>query len=116
MAKSTVRGKEIFARACAKCHGSQGQGEDRGAGAINDPSFLALVSDQALRRLIITGRPDLGMPSFNDKAGRQADLKPLKSDEIDDLVALLASWRRGTAAAKPSAESNADASRPSPSN
>ena len=30
---------------------------------INDPAFLALISDQALRRIVITGRPDLGMPA-----------------------------------------------------
>ena len=52
------RGK-LFARACAECHGADGNGGDM-AGAINDPAFLALISDQALRRLIITGRPDLG--------------------------------------------------------
>ena len=34
------------------------------AGAINEPAFLALISDQALRRIIITGRPDLGMPTY----------------------------------------------------
>ena len=33
-------------------------------GAINDPNFLALISDQALRRYVITGRPDLGMPDL----------------------------------------------------
>ena len=31
---------------------------------MNEPDFLALVSDQALRRIIITGRPDLGMPNY----------------------------------------------------
>ena len=37
-------------------------------GAINDPAFLALISDQALRRYAITGRPDLGMPAYDGKA------------------------------------------------
>ena len=91
-------GARVFGRACAGCHGSQGQGGtdgDKQVGAINQPAFLALISDQALRRYIITGRPDLGMPAFDGTDGRPEDFRPLSSEEIDDLVALLASWRRG---------------------
>jgi mono/diheme cytochrome c family protein len=91
-------GARVFARACAGCHGSQGQGGKHGErpiGAINDPTFLALISDQALRRYAITGRPDLGMPAFDGKDGRPPDFRPLTSAEINDLVALLAYWRRG---------------------
>ena len=93
------KGARLFARACAGCHGQQGRGEKGGralsGGALNDPAFLALISDQALRRLIITGRPDLGMPPFNGKAGRPPDFRALRSADIDDLVALLRSWRQG---------------------
>jgi mono/diheme cytochrome c family protein len=91
-------GARVFARACAGCHGSQGQGGkhgDRQVGAINDPAFLALISDQALRRYAITGRPDLGMPPFDGKDGRSPDFRPLSSAEIQNLVALLAYWRLG---------------------
>jgi cytochrome c oxidase cbb3-type subunit 3 len=91
-------GAQVFARACAGCHGSQGQGGrdgERQVGAINDQAFLALISDQALRRYVITGRPDLGMPAFDGKNGRPPDFRPLTSAEIGDLVALLASWRQG---------------------
>jgi cytochrome c oxidase cbb3-type subunit 3 len=91
-------GDRVFARACAGCHGSQGQGGKHGErqiGAINDPAFLALISDQALRRYAITGRPDLGMPAFDGKDGRPPDFRPLNSAEINDLVALLAYWRLG---------------------
>lgn len=90
--------KQLFARACAGCHGSEGEGGkdgERPVGAIHQPAFLALISDQALRRYIITGRPDLGMPAFDGHHGRPEDFRPLSSAEIDDLVALLASWRRG---------------------
>jgi mono/diheme cytochrome c family protein len=89
-------GSRVFTRACAGCHGSQGQGGmygDRQVGAIGNRVFLALISDQALRRYAITGRPDLGMPPFDGKAGRPSEFTPLTSAEIDDLVALLAAWR-----------------------
>jgi cytochrome c oxidase cbb3-type subunit 3/ubiquinol-cytochrome c reductase cytochrome c subunit len=62
---------------------------------INDRAFLALISDQALRRIIITGRPDLGMPNYAESAGRPKGYKPLTSGEIADVVALLAYWRQG---------------------
>jgi mono/diheme cytochrome c family protein len=94
-------GARVFARACAGCHGNSGQGgknDGRPIGPINDPAFLALISDQALRRYAITGRPDLGMPAFDGKAGRPSDFQPLTSAEINDLVALLAAWRLGGSA------------------
>jgi mono/diheme cytochrome c family protein len=92
-----VKGARVFASACAGCHGRQGQGGEHGGrpvGAINDPAFLALISDKALRRTAITGRPDLGMPAYDGKEGRSPEFQPPTSAEIDDLVALLAYWRR----------------------
>ena len=93
------RGAEIFARTCADCHGvrdESGKLAEGMAGPIDDPSFLALISDQALRRIIITGRPDLGMPNYSESDGRADDFQPLTSADIEDLVALLASWRTRT--------------------
>ena len=98
---NTDEGARVFAHACAGCHGRQGQGGEQDGmpvGAINEPAFLALISDQALRRTAITGRPDLGMPGYDGTDGRPADFRPLTSAEIDDLVALLASWRQGSPA------------------
>ncbi|HEV3340318.1 MAG TPA: c-type cytochrome [Pirellulales bacterium] len=88
-------GARAFARACAGCHGEQGEGTSD-AGPINDRAFLGLISDQALRRLIITGRPDLGMPNFAESDGRGDDHRPLSSVEINEVVALLDVWRRGS--------------------
>jgi cytochrome c oxidase cbb3-type subunit III len=85
-------GAKVFARACAGCHGENGDAE---GATINDPAFLSLISDQALRRYVITGRPDLKMPPFDGTDGRSDDFRPLNSVEINDLVALLADWRRG---------------------
>lgn len=95
--EALVRGEKAFARACAVCHGAHGEGTSE-VGAISDPAFLGLISDQALRRLVITGRPDLGMPDFADNDARGADYEPLSSDEIDELVAFLGSWRQASPA------------------
>jgi mono/diheme cytochrome c family protein len=95
-------GAKVFARACACCHGDHGQGgryggktDGKSIGAINDPVFLALISNQALRRYVITGRVDFGMPDYADGKGRPEGFKPLTSEEVTDVVALLASWRQG---------------------
>jgi mono/diheme cytochrome c family protein len=86
-------GEKAFASACAGCHGEQGEGGPM-AGPLRDPAFLELVSDQALRRVIITGRPDLGMPDYRSSDGRTEDFKPLTNDEITAIVNLLRSWRK----------------------
>jgi cytochrome c oxidase cbb3-type subunit III len=93
-------GAQLFSRACAGCHGTNGEGiakNGRNIRKINDQSFLSLISDQALRRIIITGRPDLKMPDYSQKTGRPDDFQPLTSSEIADLGALLSSWRVGKA-------------------
>ncbi len=88
LAKADVQaGRKIFAAQCADCHGTDGKG-GKDAGAVNQPAFLGLMSDQVLRRIIITGRPDLGMPDY-----RKRDDRPLTEKQINDLAALLASWR-----------------------
>ena len=100
------RGSTLFANACANCHGANGTGTGEGElpGAINDPDFLALISNQTLRRIIITGRHDLGMPNFSGTDGRDANFKPLTPADVADLVALLAHWRSAaTGDAAPSA-------------
>jgi cytochrome c oxidase cbb3-type subunit 3 len=86
-------GLEVFAMACASCHGDDGRG-GKSVGAINDPNFLALISDQALRRYVITGRPDLGMPDYADPKGRPEGFRPMSSKDVANVVALLAGWRR----------------------
>jgi mono/diheme cytochrome c family protein len=94
------RGSKAFARACAVCHGKNGQGIQKDGEVIrtlNDPAFLALTSPQALRRIAITGRPDLGMPSYDQPRPDDPHFKPLTSREITDLVALFTYWKEGGA-------------------
>lgn len=87
-------GLKVFAAACARCHGDDGKGGEK-TGAVNDPAFLELLSDRALRRIVITGRPDLGMPGYGPAAGRPPEFKPLTSEDVGNLVALFDYWRTG---------------------
>ena len=81
-------GQLVFGTYCASCHGSEGGGTPKGSAITND-SFLALVSDQELRTIVITGRPELGAPDWRgDVPGH-----PMTDQEITDVVAWLASRR-----------------------
>ncbi len=82
------RGQLVYGTYCASCHGSQGQGGPKGSSIIND-SFLALVSDQCLRTIVITGRPELGAPDWRGNLPG----KPMSDQEITDVVAWLESHR-----------------------
>jgi mono/diheme cytochrome c family protein len=88
------RGRIVFDRACASCHGPDGLGSKDKAGPIHEPAFLALISDQAVRRFILTGRRDLKMPDFAGKEGRPPDFRPLSPTDVADLVELVSGWRR----------------------
>ena len=57
--------------------------------AITNDSFLALVSDQGLRTIIITGRPELGAPDWRGNVPG----KPMSDQEITDVVAWIATHR-----------------------
>jgi cytochrome c oxidase cbb3-type subunit III len=96
-AGDAAQGADVFTMACAHCHGDEGGGgeyHDRKIGAINVPAFLALISDQALRRYAITGRPDLGMPNYAGKDGRSSEFQALTAQDVADLVAFLGAWRQ----------------------
>lgn len=82
------RGREAYATYCARCHGPDGRGGP-GGGSVVDGSYLALVSDQALRTTVIAGRPDLGMPDWREAVPGRA----MTGQEISDVVAWLASHR-----------------------
>jgi mono/diheme cytochrome c family protein len=82
------RGREVYARACAGCHGADGSGGRKG-GSVVDAAYLALVSDQALRTAVIAGRTDLGMPDWRGDIPGQ----PLTAQQVADVVAWLAAHR-----------------------
>jgi mono/diheme cytochrome c family protein len=82
------RGEASYRTYCSSCHGPQGQGGRKGSAITND-SFLALVSDQGLRTIIIAGRPELGAPDWRGNVPG----KPMSDQEITDVVAWLTSHR-----------------------
>lgn len=85
-----ARGQQAFTASCARCHGASGGGSQNGKdklGSIVDPSYLALISDQGLRSIILAGLPDRHMPDWRGEA------QPLTDQQITDIVAWLASHR-----------------------
>jgi len=87
-AGNAQQGEIAYGKYCASCHGALGQGSPKGSAITND-SFLALISDQGLRTIVITGRPELGAPDWRgDVPG-----KPMSEEEVTDVVAWLASRR-----------------------
>ena len=85
---ATRHGEAAYKTYCESCHGPGGSGGAKGS-SITDDSFLALVSDQGLRTVVITGRPELGAPDWRDDVpGR-----PMSEQEVTDVVAWLASQR-----------------------
>jgi len=87
-AANAADGELAYRTYCASCHGPDGQGGRKGSGITND-SFLALVSDQGLRTMVIAGRPELGAPDWRGNVPG----KPMTDQEITDVVAWLASHR-----------------------
>jgi cytochrome c oxidase cbb3-type subunit 3 len=90
-AKSTgdaQRGEHVYAIFCRACHGPGGRGGPKGS-AITNGSFLALVSDQALRTVVIAGRPELGAPDWRGNLPGE----PMSEQDVTDVVAWLTSQR-----------------------
>jgi mono/diheme cytochrome c family protein len=82
------QGEVVYGTFCKSCHGPEGQGGPKGSAITND-SFLALVSDQGLRTIVIAGRPELGAPDWRGNVPG----KPMSDQEVTDVVAWLASRR-----------------------
>jgi cytochrome c oxidase cbb3-type subunit 3 len=81
-------GGVVFGVFCASCHGADGSGSKRASSIVNG-SYLALVSDQCLRTIVICGRPELGAPDWR---GDMPGL-PMSPQEISDVVAWLSAQR-----------------------
>jgi cytochrome c oxidase cbb3-type subunit 3/ubiquinol-cytochrome c reductase cytochrome c subunit len=87
----STHGAQTFAATCSRCHAADGTGSpaaDGPTGSLVDPAYLALISDQALRSLIVAGQPGQGMPGSDQVAAH-----PLTDQDVTDIVAWLASHR-----------------------
>jgi cytochrome c oxidase cbb3-type subunit 3 len=79
------QGHQVFQLNCSSCH-QQGQQK------ITDTSYLALMSDQSLRTIVIAGRPDLGQPDYRQVRSGQ----PLTDQDVSNILAYLHSLRSDT--------------------
>lgn len=83
-----AHGQAVYGSYCAGCHGTTGAGGAK-AGSITDKAYLSLITDQGLRTIVITGRPDFDAPDWrNNLPGH-----PMSDQNISDVVAWLASQR-----------------------
>ncbi len=95
-----ARGREIFARKCARCHGPLGEG---GAGtgvnftrlhdipivapALNNAGYLAAATDDIIRTTLLKGRRGTPM--------QPARKMGLSAQDVDDVVAYIRSFEKG---------------------
>jgi mono/diheme cytochrome c family protein len=90
-------GKAAFQTYCARCHGADGLGihpgaskaRDAAVGSIVDPTYLSLISDRALRDIVVAGLPGEGMPDWRGDAPGN----PLTDKDVTNVVAWLGSHR-----------------------
>lgn len=82
-AADAKQGQRLYQTHCASCHTGHARQE------LTSPIYLALVSDQALRSIIIAGRPDIGQPDWRHDNGE------LAPQDVTDIVAYLGSLRAG---------------------
>jgi cytochrome c oxidase cbb3-type subunit 3 len=81
-------GEAVYATFCASCHGTGEKGGPK-AGSVTNGAYLSLISDQGLRTIVITGRPDFGAPDWRDNVPGH----PMTDQDITDVVAWLVAQR-----------------------
>lgn len=81
------RGKELFTRHCAGCHGAGGEGLD--APALNNPILLATATDDYFVETIGRGRRGTAMHGFLNPSTIYPILTPA---DIESIVAYLRTW------------------------
>ncbi|HZE70507.1 MAG TPA: c-type cytochrome [Pyrinomonadaceae bacterium] len=79
---------QLYPQNCAGCHGAGGRlGAAR---SLNDPLYLAFVTDDAMRQAISKGRAGTNMPAFSEQAGGH-----LTDEQIELIVnGMRAHWSR----------------------
>jgi cytochrome c oxidase cbb3-type subunit III len=85
-----ARGRELYTRMCAVCHGEKGEGyrADQ-APRLAQPDFLASASDDFLRVAIAQGRSGTTMSAWGQSRGG-----PLTPEDVDLVVKFLRTWQK----------------------
>jgi mono/diheme cytochrome c family protein len=86
-----AEGKRLFASACSGCHGASGQGGE--GPALNNAVLLSSASDSYFVQTIGLGRRGTAMLGFLEPHPARPTLG---ESEIEDIVAFLRTWERGT--------------------
>lgn len=93
------RGEKAFGLFCARCHGADAGGakltDGTATGSLAEPAYLALVSDQGLRSIILAGETEQGPHDWRSYLNGPG-ARPMSDQEITDVVAWLASHRVAT--------------------
>jgi mono/diheme cytochrome c family protein len=98
-----AQGQQIFTTFCARCHGVDGTGgkspHGESLGSLVDPAYLALISDQGLRSIILAGQTEQDAHdwrSYSASPGAPAIPIPMSDRQVADTVAWLTSHRIAT--------------------
>ena len=78
-----AKGEQLYAM-CASCHGAEGEGKVGTAPRLNSPSYLAVVSNDFLKRTFVEGRTGTNMAPFG------AGMSPADQDAV---VAYMRNWQ-----------------------
>ena len=80
-------GAQLFAAACASCHGPNGEGKE--GPALHNQGLLSNATDRYLVETIHRGRRGTSMPSF---AAAATTHRLLSDEEIESIVTFIRSW------------------------
>ena len=104
---SPTRGRELYARYCALCHGPEGQGYAAdNANALANPELLATATDSFLRVAIVRGRVGTPMSAFGHRFGG-----PLSGPDVENLIEFIRGWQTAPSVPLPSTRIRGDAAR-----
>jgi mono/diheme cytochrome c family protein len=89
---------QIYADRCAGCHGKEGKGDGPTASTLNprprsfaDPAWQASVTDETLRKVIVSGGPSIGksplMPASPELAKQTSNADA--ASVVDGLVSVV---------------------------
>jgi len=94
-------GHELYEQRCSICHQQPARQQ------VTSPVYLSLVSDQALRTIVIAGRPDIGQPDWRLKPApgnreppvvlayltKAGPPTPLAAQDVTDIITYLHTLR-----------------------